>query len=198
MKFPSPSKSIVIVYLHAKGVSCLGVVSSRGYAAVADFTISAPVPSDEMDWRQNWALYLTRYDVEVAPATTDMVWHRLLDPLSPTKGLIARDADGRGIGFCHTIQHEITWTIEPVLYLEDMFVAPHARRQGVARALLLRLIQQVREKGLNRLYWMTRINNEPARALYDQLTGGPDALVRYSLRLDRPYGDLAASVSDIG
>lgn len=166
--------------------------------AVADFTISAPVASDESDWRRNWALYLTRYEVDVAPATTDMVWHRLLDPLSATKGLIARDAAGRGIGFCHTIQHEITWTIEPVLYLEDMFVAPEARRQGVARALLLRLIQQVREKGFSRLYWMTRINNAPARALYDQLTGGPDALVRYTLRLDRQRGTLATAAIDIG
>lgn len=165
---------------------------------MADFTISAPGPADEDDWRQNWALYLTRYDVKVAPETTDTVWRRLLDPLSPTRGLIARDGAGRGIGFCHTILHEITWTVEPVCYLEDMFVAPHARRQGVARALLSRLIRLADENGWSRLYWMTRIGNEPARALYDQITGGADAMVRYTLRMDSHRKIMSDQSVDIG
>jgi len=165
---------------------------------VADFTISAPVPADEEDWRQNWALYLTRYDVKVAPQTTDTVWRRLLDPLSPTRGLIARDGGGRGIGFCHTILHEITWTVEPVCYLEDMFVAPHARRQGVARALLYHLVEQARQNGWSRLYWTTRIGNEPARALYDQVTGGADAMVRYTIRMDRQQNKPTDPPADIG
>jgi GNAT superfamily N-acetyltransferase len=165
---------------------------------VADFTISAPVPADENDWRQNWAAYLTRYHVSVVPQTTDTVWHRLLDPLSPTRGLIARDADGRGIGFCHTILHEVTWTVEPVCFLEDMFVVPQSRRQGVARALLNRLIQQAGENGWSRLYWMTRIGNGPARALYDQVTGGADAMVRYTLMTDRYQKATVSRSTDIG
>lgn len=154
---------------------------------MAGFTISMPRPEDEADWRRNWALYLTRYDVVVAPLTTQIVWARLLDPLAATKGLVARDEEGRGIGFCHYILHENTWSLQPLCYLEDMFVAPESRRQGVARGFLDHLQALAAAEGWNQLYWTTRINNEPARALYDQVTGGPDPMVRYRIRI-QPVG----------
>jgi GNAT superfamily N-acetyltransferase len=154
---------------------------------VGGFTISEPCPEDEADWRHNWAQYLTRYDVVVAPLTTRIVWSRMLDPASATNGLIARDHDGRGIGFCHYILHENTWSLQPLCYLEDMFVAPDARRRGVARAFLERLRELAAQRGWTQVYWTTRVNNDPARALYDQVTGGPDPMVRYRIRI-QPVG----------
>ncbi len=151
---------------------------------MADFTISAPEPQDEAGWRRNWAAYMQRYDVVVEPLTTDIVWARLLDPASAMQGLIVRDANGQGIGFCHLVLHENAWTLRPFCQLEDMFVAASHRRMGVGRALLQRILSLAQEKGWARVYWTTARSNEPAQALYDSVVGGPDHMLHYTVKFN--------------
>lgn len=150
---------------------------------MADFTIAPPAPEDEADWRRHWAQYLTRYTVNVTPLTTDIIWARMLDPTSAMRGLIARDADGRGIGFCHLILHDNTWSLHPFCYLEDMFIAPEHRRRGIGRAMLDRIVELAHANRWARVYWTTWENNAGARALYDQVTGGADSLVHYTIKV---------------
>lgn len=150
---------------------------------MADFSIVPPAPEDEADWRRHWASYLTRYTVIVEPLTTDIIWARMLDPTSSMRGLIARDADGKGIGFCHLILHDNTWSLQPFCYLEDMFVAAEHRRRGVGRAMLNAIIDLARDNRWARVYWTTWNNNAPSRALYDSVTGGADQLVHYTVKL---------------
>ncbi len=150
---------------------------------MAEYTIAPPVPEDEADWRRHWARYLTRYDVNVAPLTTDIVWARMLDPASTMRGLIARNAEGQGVGFCHLILHANTWSLQPFCYLEDMFIAPEYRRRGIGMAMLNRIFDMARENGWSRVYWTTWQNNTAARALYDKVIGAPDSLVRYTMKI---------------
>ncbi|MFV3073837.1 GNAT family N-acetyltransferase [Niveispirillum fermenti] len=150
---------------------------------MADFTIAPPAPEDEADWRRHWAQYLTRYTVNVTPLTTDIIWARMLDPTSAMRGLIARDADGRGIGFCHLILHDNTWSLHPFCYLEDMFIAPEYRRRGIGRAMLDRIVELAHANQWARVYWTTWENNAGARTLYDQVTGGADSLVHYTIKV---------------
>ena len=60
-------------------------------------------------------------------------------------------------------------------------VGAQARGRGVGRALLEWLRNAMRAEGWARLYWMTRRDNAPARALYDSFTQADD-FVRYVLR----------------
>lgn len=152
---------------------------------MSDYTIALPEPGDKDRWRRLWADYCSRYDVVVTAVTTDEVWRRILDPAAQTKAFVARDADGQVVGFCHYVLHDHTWAVSPLCFLEDMYVDPAHRRHGVARGLLDRLVAQAREQGWPRVYWHTRVENAPARALYDQVTGGADPMVRYTVRLDR-------------
>jgi len=56
-----------------------------------------------------------------------------------------------------------------VCYLQDLFVAPDARGQGVAAALIEELAQRARAAGADRFHWLTNESNARARALYDRV-----------------------------
>ena len=104
-------------------------------------------------------------------------WTRILDPDSGVMCLVA-EPDGRDCGFAHCVVHEATSETQPVCHLEDLYVEPASRRRGVARAMLEWLRNAMRAEGWARLYWLTRHDNAPARALHEQFAQ-PDEVVRY-------------------
>jgi ribosomal-protein-alanine acetyltransferase len=53
--------------------------------------------------------------------------------------------------------------------IQTVTVAPEARRQGLARTLLLQLLNEARRRGAQELFLEVRIDNEPAQALYREL-----------------------------
>ncbi len=128
-----------------------------------------------------WQGYLDYYGVTLAPEVTAATWARLMDPASPVKARLA-EAGGKVRGFAVHLHHPSTWVLTEDCYLEDLFVAPDARGQGLGRALIDDLIALARARGWGRVYWHTRIDNERARALYDQYVGWDDH-IRYRLRL---------------
>lgn len=83
--------------------------------------------------------------------------------------LLARDDDGAGLGFTQlyplfsSVRAVRTWL------LNDLFVAPSARRRGVAGALLRAAAEQARERGAASLSLSTALDNAPAQALYESL-----------------------------
>lgn len=137
-------------------------------------------PADRADWFRLWAGYNAFYEAEVAPPISERTWQRLLDPGSNLFGRIA-EIEGRVLGFSLSVLHEGTWVDAPICYLEDLFVDPGARGQGVGRALIADLVALGRQRGWSRLYWHTREDN-PARKLYDEFTAADD-FVRYRLTL---------------
>jgi|ERR1700761_1878898 len=87
-----------------------------------------------------------------------------------TRFFIARNnLDGAALGFVHLIPSFGTLAMRPIWYLEDLFVIPSARRQGVARALMLRAEQFARENGAERLTLSTAHDNHAAQSLYRSL-----------------------------
>jgi GNAT superfamily N-acetyltransferase len=144
--------------------------------------IRDPAPADESAWKRLWAGYNAFYRVSIPDAVTDHTWQRILDPASAIFARLAQgegEAEGDVIGFTLSVLHEGTWTSRPVCYLEDLFVDPAHRRQGVARQLIADLIARARNHCWSRLYWHTRQDN-PARQLYDEFARADD-FVRYRL-----------------
>ena len=145
-----------------------------------DWTISIrdPQPADEAAWRELWAGYNAFYETVLPEAVTARTWQRMLDPASPIFGRVAvANDDVAGFSIC--VLHEGTWVIAPICYLEDLFVAPKFRGQGLGRMLVADLVQHARMKGWSRLYWHTRDSN-PARRLYDEFAKA-DGFVRYKM-----------------
>lgn len=93
-------------------------------------------------------------------------WDRLVEG-DGVRGLGA-SGDGRLVGIAHYLFHTSTWTAN-VCYLQDLFTAPEARGQGVARALIRAIAKEAKAQGASRYYWLTQDNNTTARRLYDKV-----------------------------
>ncbi len=148
--------------------------------------VRSPEAGDESTWRRLWAGYVSFYEAEVPGEVTDATWQRFL---AGQDGFIGRVAEVNGvvIGFSLSIVHAGSWSLAPVCYLEDLFVAPEARRTGAGRALIEDLVALAREHGWAKLYWHTKASNTVARALYDTFVKADD-FVRYRIDLSRVPG----------
>ncbi|GAB3251843.1 GNAT family N-acetyltransferase [Chitinimonas naiadis] len=136
---------------------------------------------DEAAWRVLWDGYCAFYQVVVPAAVTDSTWARIMNPASTVNAIVAEHAGDGVIGMATYVLHENTWNETPGCYLEDLFVDTAHRADGVGRALIDWLAQQMKEQNWSRLYWHTQENNYRARGLYDKYTQHSGA-VRYLIR----------------
>ena len=80
----------------------------------------------------------------------------------------------------------VWWEAEDC-WLEDLYVAPEARREGVGRTLVEAVVDRARERGCRRVELDVNSENPAAMALYRSLgfdtgkTGGQDILMRRRL-----------------
>ena len=78
-------------------------------------------------------------------------------------------ADGHEAGFALYFHNFSTFLGKAGLYLEDLYVEPEYRGQGIGRAILRRLAQTAVERGCGRLEWWCLDWNEPSIRFYRSL-----------------------------
>ena len=83
--------------------------------------------------------------------------------------LIAVDDRGVGLGFTQLYPLFSSVRVVRIFLLNDLFVVPEARRQGVGKALLLAAADHARDLGAASLSLSTALDNLPAQALYESL-----------------------------
>jgi len=125
-------------------------------------------PADRDAWSSLWAQYLTFYKKELPIDVTTMTWQRFHDPAVPIYALGAF-ADGRLVGIVHYLLHYSCWTSGPYCYLQDLYVEPTVRRQGVGRELIESVYAAALSHGASRVYWLTHESNTDAMVLYDRM-----------------------------
>ena len=76
-------------------------------------------------------------------------------------------------GFALFFTNYSTFLGKPGLYLEDLFVKPQFRRQGIGLALLKKLASIARERDYGRMEWSVLDWNEPAINFYKKLGAVP-------------------------
>jgi GNAT superfamily N-acetyltransferase len=109
--------------------------------------------------------------------------------------LAEREQAGRieAIGFALFFQSYSTWLGKPGLYLEDLFVAPEHRGQGVGKALFQLGAKLAVERGHGRYEWAALNWNRDAIDFY--LAFGAEPLDEWTtFRLSGPALERAASV----
>ncbi len=82
---------------------------------------------------------------------------------------ILAEYGGQTIGFALFFYNYSTFLTKPGIYLEDLFVLPKYRGQGIGKSLLTKVAQIAVERGCGRLEWSVLDWNEPAIAFYRRM-----------------------------
>ncbi len=134
------------------------------------FTIRKLELQDERRWRELWQGYCDFYKMSLSGETTDYLWDRLMKNQSTIFAIVAEDAEGSIWGIANCVVHESTSSLLPICCLQDLFVDPSVRNQGIGKALMEWLLAEMKRQNWSRVYWHTREDNHSARKLYDKFT----------------------------
>ena len=128
--------------------------------------IAPLAPADRADWERLARGYKAFYRTELPDERYEETWRALLAG-DRVHSLAAR-IDGRIVGIAHYLFHAQTWGPD-ACYLQDLFTAEEARGKGAATALIDAVAEAARARGARKFYWLTKQDNERARALYDRI-----------------------------
>jgi GNAT superfamily N-acetyltransferase len=146
-----------------------------------DVVVRPAEPADHEAWERLFHAYRTFYEEDVDQAVVDRVWDWIHDGTSEVNALVAV-LDEEVVGFAHHREFATPSAGKRGLYLDDLFTEPGLRGKGVGRALINRLAELARERGLDKVRWITAADNAVAQRLYDDLAERT-TWVTYDLRV---------------
>jgi GNAT superfamily N-acetyltransferase len=82
---------------------------------------------------------------------------------------IVAQLEGQAVGFALFFSNYSTFLTQPGIYLEDIFVLPEYRGQGIGKALLAYVAKLAVSRGCGRLEWSVLDWNSPAIAFYQRM-----------------------------
>ncbi len=87
------------------------------------------------------------------------------------------------LGYTCLYWHFTSLVPAETVLMNDLFVTPEARGQGVGRALIEASAAVARERGAHHLEWATAPDNKTAQRLYDSTGAEPSTWIEYELEL---------------
>ena len=95
----------------------------------------------------------------------------MADPELEGVQFIARDEEGRAVGFASLFWTWATTRGGRLGVMNDLFVAPQARGSGAVEALIEACRERCVRRGAVALEWQTAVDNHRAQAVYDRVGG---------------------------
>ena len=108
----------------------------------------------------------------ICVATEERLRATLFGPRPSAEVLLGYDGD-ECVGFALYFMNYSTFLARPGIWLEDLFVKPHARGRGLGFALLQRLAAVARERECGRMEWSVLDWNTPSIEFYKKLGAVP-------------------------
>ena len=102
-------------------------------------------------------------------ATEERLTAALFGPRPAAECVLAFTGGGAPAGCAVFFTNYSTFLAKPGLYLEDLFVLPEFRGQGIGKALLLHLARLAHQRGCGRMEWTVLDWNQPAIDFYQTL-----------------------------
>lgn len=143
-----------------------------------DAFIRPIAPEDRAEWGRLWADYLAFYETSLSNTVFEATFARLCSLDHPDQNAFVAVREGQLVGLVHYIYHAHNWRLEPVCYLQDLYVAPSVRGTGLGRQLIEAVYAKADTDGRPSVYWMTQDFNTTARKLYDRL-GAVTPFIKY-------------------
>lgn len=91
----------------------------------------------------------------------------------PRFDLFVAELDARIVAYAVVFETYSTFRAAPILYLEDIYVTPAARRSGVAGAMMRELAREAQRRGCPKMAWVVLDWNVDAQRFYDRLGAAP-------------------------
>jgi GNAT superfamily N-acetyltransferase len=105
----------------------------------------------------------------------------IADPEREGLQLIAREPDGRAVGFATVYWTWQTLNAARLGVMNDLFVAEAARGTGLADRLIAACRERCAAHGARELAWQTAKDNHRAQKVYDRIGGRKSEWLDYSL-----------------
>lgn len=120
---------------------------------------------------------------EAEPSVELLEEHLSAEALTGCEALLVETDDGAAVGFALFFHNYSTFQTNAGLYVEDLFVRPTYRGEGIGFALFQRLAEIAEQRGCRRIDWAVLDWNQEAIDFYEQL--GAEALDDWTtMRLD--------------
>jgi GNAT superfamily N-acetyltransferase len=103
----------------------------------------------------------------------------------PLIDVIVAELEGKLVGYTLFFYNYSTFLTKPGIYIEDLFVLPEYRGQGIGKSLVNAVAKLALEKGCGRVEWSVLDWNAPAIVFYEHI--GADILPDW--RICRLTGD---------
>ena len=122
---------------------------------------------DFFAWLGLFEGYSEFYESEQTDQKALQVWSWIIDKNNSLDGAVAVNEAGDFVGLAHyrTVPHTLSGSMG--LYLDDLFVTPDARGEGVGHALIVFTKAYAVARGLSQIQLITAADNETAQALYN-------------------------------
>ena len=120
-------------------------------------------------WLDLYTGYGEFYDSPLTDEKAVLVWSWLTDPTHELEAYFALNEAGEPIGLAHVRVFSRPLAGSRGLFLDDLYVAPGARGQGAATAILETLRTRAQEEGLSVVRWITAGDNAAAQRVYDRV-----------------------------
>ena len=125
---------------------------------------------DRVEWEVLYYGYAEFYKVPMNQEILDTVWSWIFDKNNAFYALVAKDDAGRYLGLMHYRAMPSPLRGKLVGFLDDLFIKPEFRGNGIVDALYEALKRSALDKGWPFIRWITAENNYRGRSVYDKLS----------------------------
>ena len=125
---------------------------------------------DRVEWEVLYYGYAEFYKVPMNQEILDAVWSWIFDKNNAFYALVAKDDAGRYLGLMHYRAMPSPLRGKLVGFLDDLFIKPEFRGNGIVDALYEALKRSALDEGWPFMRWITAENNYRGRGVYDKLS----------------------------
>ncbi|RGP80292.1 histone acetyltransferase hpa2 [Fusarium longipes] len=150
----------------------------------ATYEIEKPLRSDYKEWSRLFRAYINFYNSKIEEGQYERTFDRIMEQRNGLQALVVRKVCGEEkslVGIAHFFPEQTPWSEKEILLLNDLFIDPSVRGEGLGRKLTEAVADVGREMGCLRVQWVTKQDNVTARKLYDTLA--ESQFVQYRMTL---------------